>query len=237
MQQTSQPSTKAGIDLDRIRTALAPMLAAHGVSLVDIEWLTERAGWTLRLTIEREETATVSLKSNPVHGGGLGAELGLPSGAPIVSGVTLEDCAEVSRAASAVLDDVEDLIPQHYNLEVSSPGLDRRLRTAADFERFLGRTAKVKLSRPAPDGQRLLRGKLESAPPGLVAVIVDGKRIEAPLADVEEARLVFELETQQKPAGRRGVRPDKPGSPPEPPKGARPSKAKSGKEPRGSKRR
>jgi ribosome maturation factor RimP len=78
----------------------------------------------------------------------------------------------------------------------------------------------VKLSRPAPDGQRLLRGKLDSAPPGQVAVIVDGKKIEAPLADIEEARLVYELETQQKPK-----------------KGARPTKGKGGNEPRGSKRR
>lgn len=203
MQQTSHTSTKAGIDLDRIRAALASTLAAHGVSLVDIEWLTERAGWTLRLTIEREDAAASALSSGLVQ-----------------AGVTLDDCALVSRDASAVLDANEDLIPQHYNLEVSSPGLDRRLRTAAEFERFIGKTAKVKLSRPAPDGQRLLRGALDKAAPGSVAVIVDGKRIEAPIADVEEARLVFELEPQQKLT-----------------KGARPSKTKSGSAPRGSKRR
>jgi ribosome maturation factor RimP len=113
--------------------------------------------------------------------------------------VTLEDCAEVSRGASAVLD-VEDLIPQHYHLEVSSPGIDRPLRSAAEIARFAGRTAKVKLSRPAPDGQRVLRGLLDAAPEGKVAVIVDGKRIEVPYPDVAEANLVFELVAQPKKA-------------------------------------
>ncbi|WP_437323812.1 ribosome maturation factor RimP [Sorangium sp. So ce381] len=170
-----EPSTRAVFDLGRVRDAVAPVLASHGVTLVDLEWTTERerAGWTLRLTIEREDA---------VDAGG---------------GVTLEDCADVSRDVSSVLD-VEDLIPNHYNLEVSSPGLDRRLRTAAEFARFLGRTAKVKLSRPAPDGQRLLRGELLEAPEGQVAVLVDGKRIAVPFADVVEARLVFELPSQPK---------------------------------------
>ncbi|WP_438014589.1 ribosome maturation factor RimP [Sorangium sp. So ce315] len=172
-------STRATFDLGRVRDAVTPVLASHGVTLVDLEWTTERAGWTLRLTIEREGTADAG------------------------GGVTLEDCADVSRDVSSVLD-VEDLIPNHYNLEVSSPGLDRRLRTEAELARFRGRTAKVKLSRPAPDGQRLLRGELLEAPEGRVAVLVDGKRIEVPFSDVVEARLVFELASQPKPnKGRR----------------------------------
>lgn len=173
MQQPMESSTRAAIDLGRVRDALAPVLASHGVVLVDLEWLTERAGWTLRLTIEREGATDVG------------------------GGVTLDDCADVSRDVSSVLD-VEDLIAHHYNLEVSSPGLDRRLRTAAEFVRFVGRLAKVKLSRPAPDGQRLLRGELAEAPEGHVAVVCDGKRIEVPMADVVEARLVFELTPQPK---------------------------------------
>lgn len=174
MPQPMEPSTRAVFDLGRVRDAIAPVLASHAVTLVDLEWTTERAGWTLRLTIEREGAADVG------------------------GGVTLEDCVDVSRDVSSVLD-VEDLIPNHYNLEVSSPGLDRRLRTPAEFARFLGKTAKVKLSRPAPDGQRLLRGELLEAPEGQVAVLVDGKRIEAPFSDVVEARLVFELTSQPKP--------------------------------------
>jgi len=166
---------KAGVDLGRVRAVLAPVFSAHGVALVDLAWLTERTGWTLRITIERE--------------GSTGKD---PSG-----GVSLDDCAEVSRDVSSVLD-VEDLIPHRYHLEVSSPGLERPLRTAADFLRFAGQKAKIKLSRPASDGQKVLRGVLADAPAGNVAILVDGKRIEVPLGDVAEAHLVFELAPQPK---------------------------------------
>jgi ribosome maturation factor RimP len=178
MQQTMEnaPTTRTTSALERVREAIAPVLAAHGVSLVDLEWLTERVGLTLRITIEREGTSDAG------------------------GGVTLEDCVDVSRDASSVLD-VEDVIQQHYHLEVSSPGLDRRLRTPAEFARFIGRTVKVKLARPAPDGQRVLRGPLEAASEGRIAVVVDGKRVEAPLEEVVEARLVFELTPHPKPSG------------------------------------
>jgi|HubBroStandDraft_6_1064221.scaffolds.fasta_scaffold285827_2 ribosome maturation factor RimP len=164
---------KAGVDLGRIRAALAPLLSAHGVDLVDLAWLTERAGWTLRITIERPGST---------DGGG---------------GVTLADCSEVSRDASTILD-VEDIIPHHYNLEVSSPGLDRPLRTPAEFARFAGKLAKVKLDGPTADGQKVLRGTLAAAPEGQVAVVVDGRRVEVPFASVVEAQLVFELTPQPK---------------------------------------
>jgi ribosome maturation factor RimP len=174
MENTStQKETQTGADLARIREAVAPVLSAHGVALVDLEWATDRGGWLLRVTIERE--------GSPDQGGG----------------VTLDDCADVSRDISAVLD-TEDPIAAHYNLEVSSPGLDRPLRKEADFTRFVGKLAKVKLARPTPDGQRLLRGTLDAAPPGSIAVVVDGKRLEAPFADVVQANLVFELAPQPK---------------------------------------
>lgn len=175
--ETQKPSTTHGVDLARIREAIAPVLSAHGISLVDLEWATDRGGWVLRVTIEREGSLD--------QGGG----------------VTLEDCVDASREVSSVLD-AEEMISAHYNLEVTSPGLDRPLRTQAEFSRFVGKLAKVKLSRPAPDGQRLLRGALAAAPEGNIAVIVDGKRIEAPFADVSEANLVFELTPQPK-AGRK----------------------------------
>jgi ribosome maturation factor RimP len=166
----------AGVDLSRVRSAIAPVLAAQGVVLADLAWQTDRMGWVLRITIE--------------HPGSM--EEG--------GGVTLEDCANVSRDASVVLD-AEDFIHHHYHLEVSSPGLDRPLYTEADFARFVGKLAKVRLSRPAPDGQRVLRGYLDTASGhvgGQAAVIVDGKRIEVPFADVAEANLVFELDAQPK---------------------------------------
>lgn len=161
------------VDLEKVRAAILPALAAYGVELFDVEWLTDRAGWTLRVFIER------------------------PGAKDASGGVTLDDCVEVSRDVSSVLD-VEDLIPHHYNLEVSSPGLDRRLRGPADYARFVGQLAKVKLKKPAPDGQRVLRGLLEEAPEGHVAVLADGKRVEVPTSDVEEGRLVYELQTGQK---------------------------------------
>ena len=180
------PNIVAGVDLDRVSAALAPVLTTHEVELVDLAFVTDRSGWTLRITIER------------------------PGAADASGGVSLEDCADVSRDASPLLD-VADLIPHRYHLEVSSPGLDRPLRSAADFRRFVGQLARVKLSKPASDGQRLLRGTLEEATEGTVAVLVDGKRIEAPLADVVEANLVYELATQPKrPAPKKSAK--KPGS-------------------------
>ena len=186
MQTTMDREIKAGVDLARVRAAVTPVLVAHGVALVDLQWLTDRAGWTLRLTIERD-----------------GPERDRADG-----GVTLADCTEVSRDVSSVLD-VEDLIAQHYHLEVSSPGLDRPLRTAEEFARFVGRLVRVKLSRPAPDGQRLLRGTLETAEAGRVRVVVDHKPIEAALADVAEANLVFELAPQPKKGAPRSGRGNK----------------------------
>jgi ribosome maturation factor RimP len=193
MEGTAEREIKGGVDLGRVRAAIGPILSAHGVELSDLEFLTERAGWTLRVTIER------------------------PGASDASGGITLDDCAEVSRDVSQVLD-VEDLIPHHYNLEVSSPGIERPLKTEADFVRFRGKPAKVKLARPAPDGQRLLRGTLVEAPAGAIAVIVDGKRIEVPYGDVVAANLVFELETQPKPT--RKAKTDKSGG------GAKPARSK-----------
>lgn len=164
---------KAGVDLARVRAVIAPVLSAHGVVLVDLEWTTERTGWTLRITLERE---------------GARDKFG---------GVTLEDCADVSRDVSSVLD-VEDVIAARYNLEVSSPGLDRPLRSREEFRRFEGEVAKVKLTEPAPDGQRLLRGTIEASDDATIAIAVDGKRIETPYANVAAANLVFELAPQPK---------------------------------------
>jgi ribosome maturation factor RimP len=180
METSPERNIKAGVDLDRVQAAVAPVLSAHGVTLVDVEWLTDRVGWVLRITIDREVATAAG-----------------PTG---VSGVTLDDCVEVSRDVSAVLD-VTELIPQRYHLEVSSPGLDRPLRSPADFARFLGHLVRVKLTEPAPDGQRVLRGQLADCAPGMIAVLVDGKKIEARLPTVAEANLVFELPKQPKPGG------------------------------------
>jgi len=180
---------KAGVDLARVRAAIAPALSARSVSLVDVEWGTDRGGWVLRITIEREDAALANL----------------PTG-----GVSLEDCADVSRDVSAVLDADEELVPHQYNLEVSSPGLDRPLRTEAEFARFAGKLAKVKLrrERALADGQRVLRGPIERVGGGLVTIVADGKPVELAIADVAEANLVFELAPQAKRAEKSGKKRD-----------------------------
>jgi ribosome maturation factor RimP len=103
-------------------------------------------------------------------------------------GVTVDDCADVSRQLSAILD-VEDPLPGSYLLEVSSPGLDRPLVTADDFRRYVGETVKVQLRQPI-DGRKRFKGRLLEANDERVSVEVDGERFDLVLADVERARLV-----------------------------------------------
>lgn len=103
-------------------------------------------------------------------------------------GIGLDDCETVSRHVSALLD-AEDPIPGHYNLEVSSPGLDRRLRTREHFERFSGESVRVKLRVPI-DGRRNYRGAIRAADDEMVDVEVDGEMHRLPLANIASARLI-----------------------------------------------
>jgi len=102
-------------------------------------------------------------------------------------GVTLADCERVSDQLGAFLD-VEDPLPGSYVLEVSSPGLDRRLRTLAHFERFNGELVKIEL-RDARDGRRRMTGRLQGTEAGEVLVDVDGTLWRVPLKDIAVARL------------------------------------------------
>lgn len=104
------------------------------------------------------------------------------------AGVTLDDCERVSRQISAVLD-VEDPMPGQYTLEVSSPGLDRVLRTPEHFERFSGAEVKVELHAPL-DGRRRFRGLLKGMDGDAAVVTVDGQDWKLPLNMIEKARLV-----------------------------------------------
>ncbi len=103
-------------------------------------------------------------------------------------GIGVEDCARVSREVSALLD-VDDPIESAYRLEVSSPGLDRPLVKPQHFNDYLGQDAKIKLRVPC-EGRRNFRGKLLACDEDVVAVEVDGQRIDLPFADIERARLV-----------------------------------------------
>lgn len=103
-------------------------------------------------------------------------------------GIGLEDCEKVSRVISALLD-VEDPLPGHYSLEVSSPGLDRKLTKAAHFQRFAGETVKVKMRFPVA-GRKRFRGTLVSSDGERIVVEVDGEPHTLPMATIDSARLV-----------------------------------------------
>jgi ribosome maturation factor RimP len=102
--------------------------------------------------------------------------------------VTLDDCEAASRELSALLD-VDDPIPGHYVLEVSSPGLDRPLFTAEQFARVVGQEVKVLLKAPL-EGRRRLRGKLVSVDDGRIALEAEGRTFDFAHDDVESARVV-----------------------------------------------
>ncbi len=103
-------------------------------------------------------------------------------------GVDLSDCEIVSRQLSAVLD-VEDPLPGHYRLEVSSPGLDRTLTKPEHFQRFLGEAIRVKLRFPIA-GRRKFRGVLKAADEEKIEVEVDGESHSLEIATIESARLI-----------------------------------------------
>ncbi len=117
--------------------------------------------------------------------------------------ISFEDCERISHELSALLD-VEDPIVEKYSLEVSSPGIDRPLRTPEHFRRFVGQEAQVSL-RAGLDGRRNFKGTLmEVSNNGSVVTInVDGKDYELPLADLSSAKLVPNWDALMKGQGNR----------------------------------
>jgi ribosome maturation factor RimP len=105
------------------------------------------------------------------------------------SPMSVDDCAELSRAVSALLD-VEDVVPGSYTLEVSSPGIDRPLVRLHDFERFAGFEAKVELARPV-GGRRRFRGRLLGTDGAAVRVHTQDGDVTFPFADIQSAKLVL----------------------------------------------
>ena len=171
-----------GVDRSKLLSIVEPVASAHGAEIVDLE-LKSEGGWILRVFVEKagsaEKNATVK-----------------------DAAVDLELCAHVARDLSPALD-VADLIPAAYNLEVSSPGVERTLRGVRDFIRFAGKKAKLKLKN-AVSGQKVLVGTL-GVPQGAIVPVTDGKRnYEVPLDDVEKANLVFEFGPAPKP-GKKNV--------------------------------
>ena len=134
----------------------------EGLQLVELEWIGTAKNRLLRLFIDR----------NP-------------------GGVTLGDCERVSKRLGTLLD-VEDLIPHRYSLEVSSPGLDRKLLQADDYQRFLGRLAKIHTREPIEKG-RSFQGRLVNFHDGIVTLALSSTHhIEIPFEQVESANLVVE---------------------------------------------
>ncbi len=146
------------ITLAGLREMLEPGVRALGFELVDVEFSRVGDRNLLRVYIDRP------------------------------GGITVDDCAAVSRQVSALLD-VEDPIPEAYVLEVSSPGLDRPLVRREDYERFAGETVKLRMTE-AVLGRRNFKGVLVGVEGDTVLVDVDAERYRLPIRDIERARLV-----------------------------------------------
>ena len=145
----------------RIRSIVAPTVADEGCELVAVEVASADKGQTMRLFVD----------------------------AP--GGVTIDQCATISRALSPILD-VEEPLTGSYRLEVSSPGIDRPVETPEDFVRFTGLRAKIRLI-PGLERRRYT-GTLLGVVNDHVQVEVDGETFDLSLNEIDRARLVLELE-------------------------------------------
>jgi ribosome maturation factor RimP len=152
-----------GLPRERLLDAIEPVLRAHGLAGVEIVWRTDAQGRVLVLTLESAaapEPRLVSSAESAANAASSAASSG-EAASPAESagaGVTLEVCSRVSRDLSTAFD-VLELFDGNYRLEVGSPGLERRLYTPADYQRFRGKLAKLKLVSPIA-GQSVIVGTL-----------------------------------------------------------------------------
>ena len=146
--------------VNRVKELLLPILEEGGFELVDVEFVREPVGWVLRIYADR------------------------PKG-----GITISDCQWISERIGTLLD-VEDLIPHAYNLEVSSPGLDRPLKTRRDFERHVGIVVKIKTHEPM-DNQRNFKGEIVSTSERGVTIhdVSRNANVEIPYGNIKSARV------------------------------------------------
>jgi ribosome maturation factor RimP len=188
------------LKLDTIRATAQRVAASHNLDLVDIEFQGGGKFRTLRIFVEKNEVERAKLAENANSDE-------LPKGVPVemLSGVTHEDCAKFAQDFGTVLD-VEELIPgAEYTLEVSSPGLERKLAGAADFTRFKGSLVKIQTFTPINNNRqwqgRLVKFADNIATVDLSAIKQKGKAkkaateqtIDIPLANIEKANLVAEI--------------------------------------------
>jgi ribosome maturation factor RimP len=147
---------------DRLIRIAEPVCRASGYELVDLRYLLEQGGWVVRVFIDRDP--------------------------PGPDSIGFDDCERISRELSAVMD-VDDPVPNAYRLEVSSPGVDRPLRTAEHFRRQVGGQIKVTLERGI-DGRRNFTGRVVGVDGDHVVVEADGHRHALPLDDIATAKLI-----------------------------------------------
>jgi len=145
----------------------------------------------IRMLVERVAASEgMTLVDVEIKGGGLNQLLRIYIDK--TGGVSHADCQLVSEQISAILD-VEDAISGHFMLEVSSPGLDRKLVKPSDYEHFVGRRARLILRDPV-GGQRVLEGRLAGLEAGRVRLDSgEGQRMELELSNISKARLIVEL--------------------------------------------
>ncbi len=147
-----------------LRRLIEPIVEDHDCELVDVEIQGGARAGVLRVTVDRKE------------GDGR---------------VAVERCAAISREIGTQLD-VNDAMPGSYNLEVSSPGLDRMLSREKDFAAACGQEVKLKTRRPV-GGRRRFKGRLIDFESGIVHLVVDGQSFEVPFADVEKANSMYQF--------------------------------------------
>ena len=191
------------LPLDTIRATADRVAASHGLDVVDVEFAhgggKHRA---LRVFVEKNAEGRASLARHAAENPD-----SLPKGVPaeLLSGVTHEDCEHFARDFGTVLD-VEDLVPgSDYTLEVSSPGLERKLRGAADYTRFQGSLVKLQTFTPVEnnrhftgrlatfDGQRLTLDLSAVKQKGKAKKTLTSQTVTIELANVEKANLVAEI--------------------------------------------
>jgi ribosome maturation factor RimP len=174
------------LDVDRVREIADRVAASSGLEVVEVEFLGGGKARMLRVFLDKAA-----------------AEIG--PGDELTRGVTHEDCANFSREFGTILD-VEDVVQGSYTLEVSSPGLDRRLTKAKDFSRFTGSRLKLTTRQPV-DNNRHFEGRLEGFHDGRLTLDLSvassksrkkmgaaaGQKIEIEFANVEKANLVPEI--------------------------------------------
>ena len=159
---------------DRLREVAARVVASHGLELFDLQFRRESIGWVLRVILDRPWTGPDS-PDDPVR---------------------IEECQRVSQDLSTLLDvEEEELLSgleKGYTLEVSSPGLDRPLRSETDYRRFTGRLAKV-VTREPVNGQSSFAGRLTGVEDGIVTLEEGRRTHRVPLEMVTRARLEVEF--------------------------------------------